>query len=61
MPHLLGRETVLNDQTVDIPENADVTLEGRTVTAKGPRGTPRRDFSHIHEEASLVGKKKKRL
>ncbi|CAH3039096.1 unnamed protein product [Porites lobata] len=54
-------KTILASQTVSIPENVSIKLNGREVTVKGPRGTLVRNFRHLKLELTLVGKKKIRV
>jgi large subunit ribosomal protein L6 len=42
--------------TVEIPENVEGTLDGRTVTIKGEKGELTRDFSHAPIKIQLDGK-----
>lgn len=57
----VSTKSVLISQSVDVPENVSLTLKGRTVIVKRPRGTLWTDFNHISVELSLFGQEKKRL
>jgi large subunit ribosomal protein L6 len=43
-------------RTISIPEDVEVTLDGRKVTAKGPKGTLTRDFHHARISMEVNGK-----
>jgi large subunit ribosomal protein L6 len=43
-------------KTIQIPDDVEVTIEGRKVTVKGVKGTLTRDFSHAPISIELDGK-----
>jgi len=43
-------------RTIEVPEDVNVTLEGRKVTVKGPKGTLIRDFKQAPISIELNGK-----
>jgi large subunit ribosomal protein L6 len=43
-------------QTIQVPGDVQLSLEGRKVTVKGPKGTLTRDFSHEPVSIELDGK-----
>lgn len=43
-------------KTVQVPDDVEVTIEGRKVTVKGVKGTLTRDFSHAPVSIELQGK-----
>ena len=43
-------------ETIQVPDDVDVTLEGRKITVKGPKGTLVRDFSHAPVSIEANGK-----
>jgi large subunit ribosomal protein L6 len=43
-------------QTIQVPDDVQLSLEGRKVTVKGPKGTLTRDFSHEPVSIELDGK-----
>jgi large subunit ribosomal protein L6 len=43
-------------ETIQVPEDVEVAVEGRTITVKGPKGTLTRDFSHEPVSIELEGK-----
>uniref|UniRef100_A0A6U3WAV7 Large ribosomal subunit protein uL6 alpha-beta domain-containing protein n=1 Tax=Ditylum brightwellii TaxID=49249 RepID=A0A6U3WAV7_9STRA len=49
-------KTVLASRTIAIPEGVDVSINARSVTVTGPRGTLSRDFKHIQMDLKKIGK-----
>jgi large subunit ribosomal protein L6 len=43
-------------ETIEMPDDVQVSLEGRRITVKGPKGTLVRDFSHAPVSIELSGK-----
>jgi large subunit ribosomal protein L6 len=43
-------------ETIQVPADVEVSVEGRKVTVKGPKGTLTRDFSHEPVSIELDGK-----
>jgi large subunit ribosomal protein L6 len=43
-------------ETIQVPADVEVSLEGRKITVKGPKGTLARDFSHEPVSIELNGK-----
>jgi large subunit ribosomal protein L9e len=54
-------KTILATRDVKIPEGVTVTVGGRTVTVKGPRGTLQREFKQSNFAAELRGKRSMRV
>jgi large subunit ribosomal protein L6 len=44
-------------ETIQAPDNVEMTLEGRKITVKGPKGTLVRDFAFAPVSIELEGKK----
>lgn len=49
-------KVIESHDTVKFPPGVTFTINKRVVTVKGPRGTLRRDFRHLHMEMERVGK-----
>jgi len=49
-------KTVLASQTVTIPEGVSVSMNGRSLAIKGPRGVLKRSFNHLNLELTRLNK-----
>lgn len=45
--------TILNKETISVPEGVKLSLNGRKVVCTGPRGTLKRDFKHAKLDLRL--------
>ena len=55
---------ILADRTLSIPEDVTVEVKARRITVKGPRGTLKKDLSHICADIYLFeeeGEKKMKV
>ena len=53
-------KTLESSRTLAIPQGVEVTVQSRIVTVKGPRGTLKKDFKHLHVDMSVTGQNEKR-
>lgn len=45
---IIRKQTIgIEWEEIDIPEDVEVKLDGKKITAKGPKGTVIKDFSHV--------------
>merc|ERR1712226_686744 len=49
-------KTILASQTVTIPDGVIVSMNGRSITVKGPRGTLHKNFNHLNLELTRLNK-----
>merc|ERR1711971_1526610 len=49
-------KTILASQTITIPDNVEVKMNGRSISVTGPRGVLKGSFNHLNLELTRVNK-----